>query len=215
MLSYARPSRDRTSNEEPVEKLLRDLNYELGHYVKGHTEALPGAFDQDMPLGTVWKRRLSRMLADSEVLIPLVSRPFLASEWCGKEWWVFSQRPVTVRPPLEPGEQAIVPVIWRPVPEDEIHPVVRNLRYDNSGMPPSYGAHGLLALSRGSAGAAGDYQAAVNRIAKRVGDLLLYATVEPGQMVNLDTAPNAFQRTQPSWEGVRFWHGDQDDADRT
>jgi hypothetical protein len=212
MFSYARPSR--STSMGPVEKLLGDLNHELGYYVKGYTEALPGGFDQDMPLGVPWKRKLSRMLAESETLIPLISRPFLASEWCGKEWWVFSQRKVTVRPPLEPGDTAIVPVIWVPVAESEMHPLVRNLQYDNSTMPASYGRHGLLALSRGAAGRPGDYEAAVNRIAKRVGDLLMYATVETGRMVNLDTAPNAFQKVQPTWEGVRFWHGDHGDPDQ-
>jgi len=217
MISYARPSRVRPSApDNPVLKLLDDLNQELGHLVTGYPEAPPGGFDQNMPLGADWKRRLAFMLAYSHVLIPLVSPPFLDSTWCGKEWFVFSEREVKVRPPLKEGDSAILPVIWVPVREDRMHPAVRRLQYDTLNMPPSYSREGLLALSRRS-NTDDDYGIAVNCIAQRVSELLVHATVAPGRPVNLDTAPNAFnKRVRPTWEGVQFWHleGDQDGPGR-
>jgi hypothetical protein len=88
------------------------------------------------------------MVAEARVLIALVSTPYLDSDWCGKEWAVFSRRAVHARAPLSPETSAILPVVWVPVPEDRNHAVVQRLQYTNERMHGTYARDGLLALSR-------------------------------------------------------------------
>ncbi len=207
MLSYARPAQGMGTDQEPIKRFFDDLCLEIGYIAGGLKESDPAAFDQEMPLGVTWQRRLSYFLANCRVLVPLLSPPFFESEWCGKEWWVFNQRAVEIRPPLRDDEPAVVPVIWVPVPSDRMHPALSRLQYTNRHMPDSYTREGLLALSRSDGR---DYRVAVYQIAKRIGELLEHTTVAPGKMVNLNTAPNAFKEPKglPNWEHVRFWHED-------
>jgi hypothetical protein len=205
MLSYARPSQGMGTDHEPIKRFFDDLCGEIGYIASGLKEAEAAAFDQEMPLGVLWQRRLSYFLANCRVLVPLLSPPFFESEWCGKEWWVFNQREVVTRPPLKDDESAVVPVIWVPLPSRKMHASLGKLQYTNRHMPDSYAQEGLLALSRRDGS---DYRVAVNRIAKRIGELLEYTTIAPGKMVDLNTAPNAFKEPKglPNWEHVRFWH---------
>lgn len=211
MLSYARPSSRRTDeNMRPIGNLFLDLVGLIGH-ISADRHAM-AAFDQQMPIGTEWKKRLARYLARSRVLVPLVSPPFFESEWCGKEWAVFTRRKVTVFEPLHAEEQPIVPIIWVPVASQKMHPVVRNLQYNNLELPSSYGTEGLLALSlRGRETGSSDYWVVVNHIASRISRLMEFTRVETGRVVDLDSAPNAFKdaRGQPSWDQIKFWHEDE------
>lgn len=207
MLSYARPAQGMGADQEPIKRFFDDLCREIGYLAAGLKEAELAAFDQEMPLGVLWQRRLSYFLANCRVLVPLLSPPFFESEWCGKEWWVFNQREVKTRPPLRDDERAVVPVIWVPMPTGRMHVAVSRLQYTNRHMPDSYTEQGMLALSRRDGS---DYRVAVYQIAKRIGELLEHATVAPGKMVDLKTAPNAFKEPKeaPNWRYIKFWHED-------
>ena len=115
-VSYARPpgspSRDDPS---PVGELAQDLNFEIGQHVRqGSRQVPPGVSDREIPIGDNWRRFISHMLAEAHVLIALVSTPYLDSDWCGKEWAVFSQRAVHTRPPLLPETSATASGCWAP-----------------------------------------------------------------------------------------------------
>ncbi len=207
MLSYARPTRGTGSDLGPIKKFFDDLSEEIGYISPGLKQAEAAGFDQEMPLGTEWQRRLAYYLAHCRVLVPLLSPPFFESEWCGKEWWVFNQRTVVTRAPLREDEQPVVPVIWVPVPGGRMHPAVQKLQYTNRFLPASYSRDGLLALSRRD-GDDNGYRRSVNHIATRIGALMEHSTIEQGRPVNLATAPNAFEdpKGRPNWNHVRFWH---------
>jgi TIR domain len=206
MISYSRPSATPGSAPAPVVDLIGDLNHELSERISG---AGTGTYDQEIPIGVPWKRRLAGYLAYSRVLVPLLSPPFFQSEWCGKEWWVFSQRRVEVHPPLGEEEQAVVPIIWVPVDDKDMHSDFRKLQYNNRHMPPAYRAEGLLALQRRRR-TDDAYGIAVNHIAARISDLLAHTTIETGKLIDLDTVPNAFQESRgPTWDGIVFWHEEE------
>ena len=207
MLSYARPRSGTGADLGPIKKFFDDLGEEIGYIAPGFKQAEAAGFDQEMPLGVEWQRRLAYYLAHCRVLVPLLSPPFFESEWCGKEWWVFSRRRVVTRPPLRDDEQAVVPVIWVPVPSGAMHPLAQRLQYANRYLPASYSRDGMLALSRRD-GSDPDYRMTVNHIATRISEVMEHSTVELGRPVNLKTAPNAFAepKDQPTWKHVRFWH---------
>ncbi|MHA6763892.1 TIR-like protein FxsC [Streptacidiphilus sp. PAMC 29251] len=211
MLSYARPVRGAGADTGPIRKFHDDLFEELGYLAPRIQQGRALGFDQEMPLGTDWQRRLAYDLAHCRSLVPLVSTPFFDSEWCGKEWSVFTQRRVVTRPPVPQDAHAVVPVIWVPVPPERMHPVVQRLQYTNQNLPTSYVRDGLLALSRRDGRNSRDYRRVVNGIATRIAELIQHSTVEPGRVVNLDTAPNAFLEAKghPDWSGVRFWHEEE------
>ncbi|MFC1409355.1 TIR-like protein FxsC [Streptacidiphilus sp. N1-12] len=204
-VSYARPPGAPSQDDaSPIGDLVQDLNFEIGQHVRRESRAGPGVSDREIPLGDDWGLYISQMLAEAHVLVALVSAPYLDSEWCGKEWWVFSQRAVHARPPLSPKTSAILPVLWAPLPPSRGNALVQRYQYTNAGMPGAYAKEGLLALSR-QAGKRDSYHQVVNRIARRVSDLLVHTTVEPGRMVNLESAPSAFHPRHPDWSGVTFW----------
>ena len=54
-----------------------------------------GFMDQEMPGGMQWADELLHAAGTCQVLVALLSAPYLKSEWCGMEWHAFSQRTVT------------------------------------------------------------------------------------------------------------------------
>jgi hypothetical protein len=206
MISYNRPEMPTQADRAPITRLIEDLNHQLSHYVKG---AGTGSFDQEIPIGVPWKFRLAHLLANSRVFVPLLSPPFFQSDWCGKEWWVFRQRKVVASPPLGEEEPAVVPIIWAPISDEEMHSDFRSLQYHNRHLPGAYRAEGLLALQMRDRNDDA-YRMSVNHIAKRISDVLKYTTIERGKVVDLDTVPNRFKEPKgpgrPNWNGVRFWH---------
>jgi hypothetical protein len=207
MISYNRPAAPTEADRAPITRLIRDLNHHLSHYDKS---AGAGIFDREIPIGVPWKVRLARYLANSRVFVPLLSPPFFQSDWCGKEWWVFRQREVVARPPLGQEEPAVVPIIWVPIADREMHSDFRSLQYDNLHLPSSYRTEGLFALQMRDRNDDA-YRMSVNHIAKRISDVLKYTTIEPGRIFDLDTVPNRFREVQgPNWNGVKFWHPDDE-----
>jgi hypothetical protein len=204
MLSYARPTRGTAADLEPVKQLFDDLHQEVGFISADLKDAESAGFDQEMPLGVLWQRRLSYYLANCRVLVALTSAPFFESDWCGKEWWVFTQRKVVVSAPLKQDEFPLVPVVWVPM-SGGMHPVAKRLQYTNRHLPHSYARDGLLALSRRGGT---DYRVAVNHIATRICELMEHTAIESGRLVKIESAPNAFKahRLQPNYQGVQIWH---------
>jgi hypothetical protein len=203
MISYSRPALPSEADRAPIARLIRDLTHHLSHYTK---DAGANVFDQEIPIGVPWKFRLAHYLATSRVFVPLLSPPYFQSDWCGKEWWVFKQRRVAALPPFAEEELAVVPVIWAPFSDHEMHADFRSLQYHNRHLPNSYRTEGLFALQTRDRNDDA-YRISVNHIARRISDVLKFTTIEPGKIFDLDTVPNRFKApTAPSWSGIRFWH---------
>ncbi len=87
-----------------------------------------GFFDAEgLRTGVRWRDELTDALGQCQVLVALLSVPYLDSEWCGKEWHAFTLRE---REPL-PGvtgfrnQGPIIPIRWAPIPFD-LPPVVKD-----------------------------------------------------------------------------------------
>jgi hypothetical protein len=76
--------------------------------------------------GMRWRPELMRALGSCQVLIALLSVPYLGSEECGKEWHAFSQREKDPLPGMKasPHQGCIIPVRWAPI-AIELPPVVK------------------------------------------------------------------------------------------
>jgi hypothetical protein len=78
-----------------------------------------GFFDTSaLATGTRWRSELANALGTCQVLVSLLSVPYLQSEWCGREWHAFTLREIVPRPGTN-GLQyhsSIIPVRWAPIP---------------------------------------------------------------------------------------------------
>jgi hypothetical protein len=78
-----------------------------------------GFFDiEGLRTGVRWREELADALGTCQVLVALLSTPYLDSEWCGKEWHAFTLRE---REPLPvaigfKNQGPIIPIRWAPVP---------------------------------------------------------------------------------------------------
>jgi TIR domain len=112
-----------------------------------------GFFDiARLSTGVRWRYELASALGTCQVLVALLSVPYLKSEWCGKEWHAFTMRETKPRQgAVAPGFQGpIVPVRWAPIPfalppqvgeevqifrpiSNKLHPDLAE-QYDNEGL---------------------------------------------------------------------------------
>jgi hypothetical protein len=71
------------------------------------TEGLPG--------GMNWPEELIRALGSCQVLVGLLSMPYLKSDWCGREWHAFALRHKESAAGASPNQGCIIPVRWTPL----------------------------------------------------------------------------------------------------
>ncbi len=71
------------------------------------TEGLPG--------GMNWPEELIRALGSCQVLVGLLSMPYLMSDWCGQEWHAFALRHKELSTGASPNQGGIIPVRWAPL----------------------------------------------------------------------------------------------------
>src|SRR5271170_6503468 len=114
-LSYARtPKRDPTEKEDPdrwVYKLYRDLCDVILQLTDARPEEA-GFMDRENKLGTEWSPELVNALQRCRVFVPLYSRRYFESSYCGKEWFAFARREVTTAARGGDVASAIVPALW-------------------------------------------------------------------------------------------------------
>jgi hypothetical protein len=122
-LSYARaddgsahPGTAR-SPDQMAERLFDDLRENLGQLIALPTGADIGFIDKRIRGGTNWPPDLAREVGTCRVLVALVSAPYLSSEWCGKEWYAFTQRATRRLPGKQVSDHqgCLIPVRWAPV----------------------------------------------------------------------------------------------------
>jgi len=189
-VSYAR-ARDGSGNPEAVrfsDRMTRqfffDLSEDVGQLISRTTGADIGFMDTGIPGGTRWVDELLHAAGTCQVLIALVSAPYLNSEWCGKEWCAFSRR--TPQPVLDadisPRQGHIIPVLWAPIPFALPPPVSEEMIFSPSGTPQSElpaeykanGVYGLLRMERKDS-----YQIVVWQLAKLIAKVYHSQLLEP------------------------------------
>jgi hypothetical protein len=122
-VSYRRADARNGDGAAAPDEVVQQFHHKLSDDV-GQLIALPrghdiGFLDTDrMPGGTIWHPELLRALGSCQVLVALMSVPYLKSEWCGKEWNAFASRRRILQRSAEPNKSNIVPIRWAPIPDN-------------------------------------------------------------------------------------------------
>ncbi|GAA4506081.1 TIR-like protein FxsC [Nonomuraea ferruginea] len=153
-LSYARLPQQRFNPRANPNKPLTRLFGNLCRNILNMTdcsESEAGFMDQGMDSGDRWPDRLADALATCKVFVPVYSPRYFTSEECGKEWAAFLHRVHAQRDAEGREPQAIVPLVWHPVPVEQLPVVARPIQYSLQNAGERYlrdGFHGLTELPR-------------------------------------------------------------------
>lgn len=140
-LSYARCDAD-----VYFKRFRQELAEAVRVKVGGDLESVAFYDRDDIGTGEEWPDVLSSALQWSRVFVPIYTRSYFASDYCGREWDVFRQRQDTLvangaaaRPPV------IQPVLWvgkedlpEPLPE-----VARGAQFENAAYGDEYAEIGV------------------------------------------------------------------------
>jgi FxsC-like protein len=102
-------------------------------------------FDRSLERGRPWPDMVANALAKSRMMVAIISPGFIRSDYCGKEWQVFSERADLASRPTS----AILPVVW--VPLRLIGPLPSAISHINlfgHDVPDAYREKGLSYLVR-------------------------------------------------------------------
>jgi TIR domain len=199
-LSYAHTARRpaRAGPNQWIVKFFDDLSENVAELVARPAGADPGFMDRSIPGGTRWTEELLAAVGSCQVFVALLSGPYLASEWCGREWYAFSQRKVNSRAVNGVATQTgIIPVIWTtPAPADQLPGVVSNVqRFSPSSLPDAEtaeryetdGVYGLMRLRQDL-----HYEVVVWRLAQHIAEFH-FAHVVESQVLRKDDLRDIFR----------------------
>jgi TIR domain-containing protein len=193
-LSYAHSPGDQ------VTRFFEDLSEMLAQLVDLKAGAEPGFMDTSISGGRRWSGELLSAVGTCQVFLPLLSRPYLASEWCGMEWYAFAERAVVARADGSDHETAIVPVIWAPLPDEAKMPsaVSAIQRFTPGDLPDPtiarlYQDEGVFGLTMVKKDA---YEPVVWRLAQRIADITHKYVVEP-RVLKPTELRDIFQEADP------------------
>jgi TIR domain len=196
-LSYARAKGPQPDPNGQVVKLFNDLSGNVAELVSRMAGAEPGFMDRSMQGGGRWSDEVLQAVGGCQVFVALLSAPYMSSEWCGMEWYAFSQRVVTkLRKSASSHQTCIIPVAWAPVPDERVPDCVLAVqRFLPAGLPNAgtawlYENEGVLGLLKLSLDAS--YQAVVWRLAQRIAEICYSHKVEP-RIFNSTELRNIFQ----------------------
>jgi hypothetical protein len=116
------------SSDQLVARFFGELSDEVAPLVHRSVGSDMGFMDvEGLPGGMNWHPELIRALGTCQVLVSLLSAPYLMSEWCGREWHAFTlRRRTTVQGANASQYQGcIIPVLWAPIAGD-VPPVVKD-----------------------------------------------------------------------------------------
>jgi hypothetical protein len=146
------------SSDQLVRTFFGDLCEEVAPLVHRPFGSHMGFIDvEGMPGGTNWYRELVHALGTCQVLVSLLSEPYLESEWCGREWHAFTLRK---RTPIQgvnssPFQECIIPVLWAPMARDvtvvakgEVNIFLPQPTRRHPHLPPLYEQRGIFGLMR-------------------------------------------------------------------
>lgn len=190
-VSYSRTHTGRGHQGRPQEpdryviQFYDDLKENIAQLVSRAVGVDPGFIDRTIPDGGQWTSELLWALGTCKVFVALLSAPYVESEWCGKEWYAFSQRKVAGGAAVGANHQtAILPVTWAPLPPGMPLPsaITAVQRFVPDGLPEPEvaalyrrdGVYGLMAMRQETA-----YKVVVWRLAQRIAELQRNYSVEP------------------------------------
>ena len=140
-LSYAKADEDGY-----VAKFFNDLAREV-HRQSGMNGDEAGFQDYaSMRVGTPWAQELFDALNTSPTFVALCSPSYFTSEFCGREWTLFSARVERYRQQHGELPRTLVPVIW--VPARDVPEPVRRLQLTDPEFGEAYVREGVYHLLR-------------------------------------------------------------------
>jgi FxsC-like protein len=205
--SYASADRqvtDRNANDTSKADLVKVFFDNLQREIQGYYSD-GGFFDKER-LEAKWKPELARSLASSRILVPLYSRNYFRSVYCGKEWETFRLRfeeNETHRFRDVQQSQVILPVLWKaPVTRPD---EVSQFQMDFEHYPGDYEKEGLEYLLRFKR-RNGAYQEFVYKFAQKLVKLAdAQGDAKVRDVRDFDTLNAPFPgRNQPGLKNVRY-----------
>jgi len=142
------------SPNQLVRQFYEDLCEDVAQLVDRPYGSDIGFMDiEGLPGGMNWHTELIRALGTCQVLVALLSVPYLKSDWCGREWHAFALRNKVQEANISPNQGCIIPVRWAPIAV-EIPPVVKDRvsifrpkpTRRNPQLPQRYESEGLYGL---------------------------------------------------------------------
>lgn len=138
-----------------VIKFFADLSEDVAAQVSLPTGSEPGFMNKSMHAGSLWAEDLLSAVGTCQVFVALLSDPYVASEWCSREWFAFSQRKVTnVSGDVNPHRTGMIPVWWTPVPMHRLPAAVTKVQFFSPRAMPGeniaarYESDGVYGLMR-------------------------------------------------------------------
>jgi hypothetical protein len=182
----------------------------LYHALLGHIQTLVhvpvgtalGFFDQDgIDPAVLWDDELAHALGTCQVMVALLSPPYLNRAWCGKEWHAFTQREKEPRPggSGSPNLSPILPVRWAPIPYALPDVVTRHQFFTatNTTKQPNlakeYEEDGVYRLLEDDKDASGTI---IWQLAKRI-QVIYYSQILLPRAFNQDDLRNGFEGGNP------------------
>jgi TIR domain len=199
-LSYARSQSLPGVNtpDRLIESFFHDLSENVGQLISLPPDVPAGFMDRELRGGMRWSDELLHAIGTCQTLVPLLSARYFNSEWCGMEWYAFSQR--TVRSAAE-GDASnprgcIIPVVWAPFHNDLPSPVATTLifspaRNPEPRAPDQYQQNGILGLMRMGSSMQEYYEIVVWQLAMQISSLYHSQLAEPREF-RIEDLRNSF-----------------------
>ncbi|WP_422771802.1 TIR-like protein FxsC [Plantactinospora sp. WMMC1484] len=142
-LSYAHGGRD---DQARVQRFFVDLSMEIGT-LAGEDVGTPVGFHDGgaLRLGDHWPRQLFEALCRAQTMIALFSPRYFRSDFCGREWAVFSERIRRWEQAAGPRQARLIPIFWVPTPVPDF---LGHIQHHDPRLGPAYEREGLRELLR-------------------------------------------------------------------
>ena len=201
-LSYARHHRapeDKTGTaEDPDRWTLRffdDLTFEVAELTALPRDSRPGFMDREVRVGQEWPRRISEALAKCRVFVPLYTPRYFTSLSCASEWYLFQARQSAHEVTSGTRPEAIIPVLWLPMPDTELPPAAQALQFDHHTLGEAYARLGFLQLIR-LARFKDEYQLAIHALAREVVRVALSSAPQAAMPVDFTVLRNRYESAE-------------------
>ena len=200
-LSYARHHRaeDKTGTaEDPDRWTLRffdDLTFEVAELTTLPRDSRPGFMDREVRVGQEWPRRISEALAACRVFLPLYTPRYFTSLSCASEWYLFQARQSAHELTCGTRPEAIIPVLWLPMPDAELPAAARALQFDHHALGEAYARLGFLQLIR-LARFKDEYQLAIHALAREIVRVALSGAPQAAKPVDFTMLRGRFDKAE-------------------
>ncbi|GAA1977673.1 TIR-like protein FxsC [Catenulispora subtropica] len=205
-LSYARHHHagEAQDTEDPDRWTLRffeDLTFEVTELTTLPRGAQPGFMDRDVRVGQRWRQRISEALAACRVFVPLYTPRYFTSLSCASEWYLFQARQSAHELTSGARPEAIIPVLWLPIPDTELPAAAQALQFDHHTLGEAYARLGFLQLIR-LARYQDEYQLAIHALARHVVQVAHDGAPQAARPVDFTTLHGRFETADGLFEAA-------------